>query len=74
MRHDGIPRTTEDWIQYLDKRVSQLERQKTFLISNGTKRITVGTTTPTTPTTHDMWLDTTTPALKFWNGSTWVSV
>jgi hypothetical protein len=74
MRHDGIPRTTEDWIQHLDKRVTQLERQKTFLIANGTRKITVNGTAPSNPGTHDLWLDTAGPDLKLWSGSAWVTV
>lgn len=64
----------EDWIQQLDKRVSQLERQRTYLIASGTRRITVKGTAPAGPGTNDLWVDTTGPDLKIWTGSAWVTV
>ncbi len=36
--------------------------------------ISVGAAAPSSPKANDLWVDTTGPTLKYYNGSTWVSV
>lgn len=37
-------------------------------------QITVSATAPGSPVVKQLWLDTTVPTLKYWNGSSWISV
>lgn len=66
----NLPPTASELFWDLDRRIRALETAYRFNVPN----VNFNTNAPTNPNTGDMFYDTYTDLLKYWNGTAWIEI
>lgn len=69
---DFSPSSTETTAEAMAKLIAEITLVYSRL--NSVKTLFAGGTAPTSPSTNQIWFDTTVSRFKSWNGSSWVMI